>query len=62
MDSSRPARVVGVHALALAMPHVTRVHGPAGKPLYQVCGKSFVFFRNRARMRPTRRQASGTTT
>jgi len=34
-----------VHALATAMPHVTRVHGPAGNPVYQVGGKSFVFFR-----------------
>lgn len=43
---SRRARVDDVHALALAMPHVTRVHGPAGNPVYQVGGKSFVFFRN----------------
>jgi hypothetical protein len=35
-----------VHALATAMPHVTRVHGSAGNPVYQVGGKSFVFFRN----------------
>ena len=34
-----------MHALATAMPHVTRVHGPAGNPVYQVGGKSFVFFR-----------------
>ena len=28
------------------MPHVTRVEGPkAGNPIYQVGGKSFVFFR-----------------
>ena len=46
MDASRPAGVADVHALALAMPHVTRVHGPAGNPIYQVGGKSFVFFRN----------------
>jgi hypothetical protein len=37
--------VADVHALATAMPHVTRVHGPAGNPVYQVGGKSFVFFR-----------------
>ncbi len=43
---SRPARVADVHALALAMPHVTCVHGSAGNPVYQVGGKSFVFFRN----------------
>ena len=34
-----------MHALAMAMPYVTRVHGPAGNPVYQVGGKSFVFFR-----------------
>jgi hypothetical protein len=27
------------------MPHVTCVRGPAGNPVYQVGGKSFVFFR-----------------
>lgn len=35
-----------VHELALAMPHVTVVHGErARNPVYQVGGKSFVFFR-----------------
>ena len=34
-----------VHELALAMPHVTVVRGGAGNPVYQVGGKSFVFFR-----------------
>jgi hypothetical protein len=34
-----------VHALAAAMPHVTRVDGPKGNAVYQVGGKSFVFFR-----------------
>jgi len=34
-----------VHALATAMPHVTCVQGPSGNPVYQVGGKSFVFFR-----------------
>ena len=34
-----------MHALATAMPHVTRVHASAGNPVYQVGGKSFVFFR-----------------
>ncbi len=28
------------------MPHVTVDHGPAGNPIYQVGGKTFVFFRN----------------
>lgn len=27
------------------MPHVARVEGPKGNPVYQVGGKSFVFFR-----------------
>lgn len=34
-----------VHELAEAMPHVTVIHGPKGNPVYQVGGKSFVFFR-----------------
>ncbi len=42
----RPARVEDVHQLAQAMPHVTVVPGPNGNPVYQVGGKSFVFFRN----------------
>ncbi len=44
-DDSRPARVEDVHELALGMPHVTVVRGGAGNPVYQVGGKSFVFFR-----------------
>lgn len=43
---SRRARVEDVHDLALGMPHVTVVHGSRGNPVYQVGGKSFVFFRN----------------
>ena len=43
---SRPARIEDVHELALAMPHVTVVRGGGGNPIYQVGGKSFVFFRN----------------
>ncbi|WP_067826507.1 MmcQ/YjbR family DNA-binding protein [Nocardia inohanensis] len=27
------------------MPHVTLLHGPKGNPIYQVGGKSFVYFR-----------------
>jgi len=42
---SRRARVDDVHELALAMPHVKVVHGSAENPVYQVGGKSFVFFR-----------------
>jgi hypothetical protein len=44
--SERPATVDDVHDLALAMPHVTVVDGSKGRPVYQVGGKSFVFFRN----------------
>lgn len=40
------ARVEDVHKLALGMPHVKVEHGPSGNPVYQVGGKSFVFFRN----------------
>jgi hypothetical protein len=39
------ARVEHVHQLALAMPNVTVVEGTTGRPVYQVGGKSFVFFR-----------------
>ncbi|GAA3216867.1 MmcQ/YjbR family DNA-binding protein [Dactylosporangium siamense] len=42
----RPARVEDVHELALAMPHVKVYDGTAENPVYQVGGKSFVFFRN----------------
>lgn len=43
---SRPATVDDVHAAALAMPHVKVVQGTQQRPIYQVGGKSFVFFRN----------------
>jgi len=44
---SRPASVADVHELAMAMPHATRTGGSQGTPaVYQVGGKSFVFFRN----------------
>jgi hypothetical protein len=42
----RPACVEDVHHLALGMPHVTVHPGTECKPVYQVGGKSFVFFRN----------------
>jgi hypothetical protein len=45
MVRSRPARVADVHALARAMPYVTVETGGAGNEVYQVGGKSFVFFR-----------------
>ena len=40
------ARVEDVHALASAMPHTTVWPGSGENPVYQVGGKSFVFFRN----------------
>lgn len=40
------ARVEDVHQIAGALPHVTVDPGPAGNAVYQVGGKSFVFFRN----------------
>jgi hypothetical protein len=43
--ADRQARVEDVHELALGLPHVTVVHGSSGNPVYQVGGKSFVFFR-----------------
>jgi hypothetical protein len=30
----------------MSMPHVVVAHGPRSNPVYQVGGKSFVFFRN----------------
>ena len=41
----RPAKVSDVHRIAESMPHVKRIEGPKGNPIYQVGGKSFVFFR-----------------
>ena len=41
----RPARIEDVHALALGMPHVTVERGSGENPIYQVGGRSFVFFR-----------------
>jgi hypothetical protein len=43
--ADRPATVADVHRIAASMPHVTRVEGPKGNAVYQVGGKSFVFFR-----------------
>jgi hypothetical protein len=42
----RPARVEDVHEIALAMPHVTVYDATRANPVYQVGGKSFIFFRN----------------
>ena len=44
--TSRAARIEDVHRLAQAMPHVTIYPGTKGRPVYQVGGRSFVFFRN----------------
>jgi hypothetical protein len=41
----RRARVQDVHDVAMRMPHVTIWPGKQGNPVYQVGGKSFVFFR-----------------
>jgi hypothetical protein len=45
-DRTRKARLADVHTLALGMPHVTVVDGSQGNPVYQVGGRSFIFFRN----------------
>ena len=42
----RQATVADVHELAHAMPHVNRIDGSRGRPVYQVGAKSFIFFRN----------------
>jgi len=46
VTADRPANVEDVHELASGMPHVTVVYGGGDNPVYQVGGKSFVFFRN----------------
>jgi hypothetical protein len=45
-EGPRRARAKDVHELALQMPHVTVWPGRPDKPIYQVGGKSFVFYRN----------------
>ena len=40
-----PARAADIHALAAALPHVTVYEPDSPTPVYQVGGKSFVFFR-----------------
>lgn len=40
------ARIEDVHEIAMNMPHVSVVYGGNGNPVYQVGGKSFIFFRN----------------
>lgn len=43
--TDRPARLRDVHEIAAAMPYTRRIEGPKGNPIYQVGGKSFVYFR-----------------
>lgn len=45
MARNRPARVGDIHDAARALPHVTVATGGTGREVYQVGGKSFVFFR-----------------
>jgi hypothetical protein len=45
--SDRPATAADVHRIASSMPHVSRVDGSKGNSIYQVGGKSFVFFRTK---------------
>jgi hypothetical protein len=44
--AGRKARVEDVHETAQGLPHVTVEHGTAGNAVYQVGGRSFIFFRN----------------
>ena len=46
LREDRPATAQDVHDLAGGMPHVTVDGGSRGNAVYQVGGKSFVFFRN----------------
>jgi hypothetical protein len=43
---ARGARIEDVHEIAMNMPHVSVIRGSNGNPVYQVGGKSFIFFRN----------------
>jgi hypothetical protein len=43
--TDRPARLSDVHEIAAGMPYARRTEGPKGNAIYQVGGKSFVFFR-----------------
>ena len=45
-SDDRPASADDIHEVAAGMPHVTVEWGPQGNAVYQVGGKSFVFFRN----------------
>jgi hypothetical protein len=43
--ADQPARLSDVHEIAAGMPHAKRIEGPKGNAIYQIGGKSFVFFR-----------------
>ena len=45
-SEDRPAKADDIHEVAAAMPHVTVEWGSQDNAVYQVGGKSFVFFRN----------------
>ena len=45
-DKGRPARVDDVHEIALGLPYVKVWDESSDNPVYQVGGKSFIFFRN----------------
>lgn len=45
MDAAAAATEADIHAFATAMPHTQTLRAPSGHPVYQVGGKSFVFFR-----------------
>ena len=41
-----PATEADLHALAESLPHTSVILTPSGRPVYQVGGKSFVYFRD----------------
>jgi hypothetical protein len=45
-EHARAARIEDVHEIAMNLPHVSVIYGSYGNPVYQVGGKSFIFFRN----------------
>jgi hypothetical protein len=45
-EPARAARIEDVHEIAVNLPHVSVIYGSYGNPVYQVGGKSFIFFRN----------------
>lgn len=45
MQTDAPATVADIRALATGLPHVTVWEPDSPRPVYQVGGKSFVFFR-----------------